>query len=93
MHNGQCTIHNAQCTILERALRAYLNRDEITRFCLRTDTNLLSNLLIKFVIRHKNPPTDETVGGFAAGRSPLARHEGFEPPTPWFVAKYSIQLS
>ena len=23
----------------------------------------------------------------------LARPEGFEPPTPWFVAKYSIQLS
>jgi hypothetical protein len=23
----------------------------------------------------------------------LARPEGFEPPTPWFVAKYSIQMS
>ena len=23
----------------------------------------------------------------------LARPEGFEPPTPWFVARYSIQLS
>ena len=23
----------------------------------------------------------------------VARPEGFEPPTPWFVAKYSIQLS
>src|SRR3954451_21018546 len=23
----------------------------------------------------------------------MARPEGFEPPTPWFVAKYSIQLS
>ena len=23
----------------------------------------------------------------------MARWEGFEPPTPWFVARYSIQLS
>ena len=23
----------------------------------------------------------------------VARPEGFEPPTPWFVAKYSIQMS
>src|SRR5690606_21228131 len=23
----------------------------------------------------------------------LARPEGFEPPTPWFVARYSIQMS
>ena len=23
----------------------------------------------------------------------MVRLEGFEPPTPWFVAKYSIQLS
>ena len=23
----------------------------------------------------------------------MARSEGFEPPTPWFEAKYSIQLS
>ncbi len=23
----------------------------------------------------------------------LVRPEGFEPPTPWFVAKYSIQMS
>ena len=23
----------------------------------------------------------------------MARPDGFEPPTPWFVARYSIQLS
>ena len=23
----------------------------------------------------------------------MARPEGFEPPTPWFVARYSIQMS
>lgn len=23
----------------------------------------------------------------------LARPEGFEPPTPWFEARYSIQMS
>ena len=28
-----------------------------------------------------------------AGPPELARPEGFEPPTPWFVAKYSIQMS
>ncbi len=27
------------------------------------------------------------------GLSNLARPEGFEPPTAWFVARYSIQLS
>ena len=32
-------MHNSQCTIVERAVRAYLNRDEITWFCLRIDTN------------------------------------------------------
>jgi hypothetical protein len=26
-------------------------------------------------------------------RSELARPEGFEPPTTWFEARYSIQLS
>ena len=28
-----------------------------------------------------------------SGRWELARPERFELPTPWFVAKYSIQLS
>jgi hypothetical protein len=27
------------------------------------------------------------------GFSDMARVEGFEPPTAWFVARYSIQLS
>ena len=31
------------------------------------------------VIRHKNPPSDETIGGFAAGRPPLVGATGFEP--------------
>ena len=26
-------------------------------------------------------------------RTKMARPEGFEPPTTWFVARYSIQLS
>ena len=34
-------MHNAQCTIVERALRAYLDRDEITGFCLRIDADLV----------------------------------------------------
>ena len=38
------TMHNSQCTITERALRAYLNRDEITWFCLRIVTDLVSVL-------------------------------------------------
>jgi len=29
------------------------------------------------VIRHNNPPTDQAVGGFAAGRSPLFRRVRF----------------
>ena len=28
------------------------------------------------MIRHKKPPTDETAGGFAAGRSPLTLEDG-----------------
>lgn len=31
------------------------------------------------VIRHKKPSTDETIGGSAAGRSPLVRVTGVEP--------------
>src|SRR5690606_35589779 len=34
--------------------------------------------------------------GYGKNRNPfsyLARQEGFEPPTAWFVARYSIQLS
>lgn len=31
--------------------------------------------------------------GFCGGKSKLARPEGFEPPTTWFEARYSIQLS
>ncbi len=27
------------------------------------------------------------------GKDRMARPEGFEPPTTWFVARYSIQLS
>ena len=30
---------------------------------------------------------------FDSGFSDMARVEGFEPPTAWFVARYSIQLS
>ena len=30
---------------------------------------------------------------FAVSILKLARPEGFEPPTPWFVAKYSSPLS
>ena len=29
----------------------------------------------------------------ARAKMNLARPDGFEPPTPWFVARYSIQLS
>ena len=36
--------------------------------------------------RHKKTPLG---GAFLC----LARPEGFEPPTAWFVARYSIQLS
>ena len=32
-------------------------------------------------------------GPAIAGPLELARPAGFEPTTPWFVAKYSIQLS
>jgi hypothetical protein len=34
-----------------------------------------------------------TLGGVLAIFDGLARPERFELPTPWFVARYSIQLS
>ncbi len=39
------------------------------------------------------PGKDEGVGHDVQPLQLLARPEGFEPPTPWFVAKYSIQMS
>ena len=33
------------------------------------------------------------LGGFGALENKMAHLEGFEPPTAWFVARYSIQLS
>ena len=35
----------------------------------------------------------KVLGGFCGDKREMARPEGFEPPTPWFVARYSIQLS
>ena len=40
--------------------------------------------------RHKDESPDQEAG---LSCRDLARPEGFEPPTPWFVAKYSIQMS
>ncbi len=35
----------------------------------------------------------ETQGSMVRTVSKMVRSEGFEPPTPWFEARYSIQLS
>ncbi len=35
----------------------------------------------------------KVLGAFDECKSKMARPEGFEPPTTWFVARYSIQLS
>ena len=35
----------------------------------------------------------KALAGFGMGKIEMARPEGFEPPTTWFVARYSIQLS
>ena len=35
----------------------------------------------------------KALGSFCGGENKMARPEGFEPPTTWFVARYSIQLS
>ena len=43
--------------------------------------------------RHKITRLGKPGTGSDPASRRLARHEGFEPPTPWFVAKYSIQLS
>ena len=41
-----------------------------------------------------NLPTNENGQEISPGRLVmLARPAGFEPTTPWFVARYSIQLS
>ena len=59
------------------------NKTKSSRKSGRTDPVLLSvaNALDFYktcMIRHENPPTDETVGGFAAGRSPLVGVTGFD---------------
>src|SRR5437762_12628590 len=42
----------------------------------------------------KSPqPPNEKALGVSQGFEILARPAGFEPTTPWFVARYSIQLS
>ena len=54
---------------------------------LRADSEAPSRLFLRnaldfckaCVIRHKNPPTDDTVGGFAARRRGLVRVTGVEP--------------
>ncbi len=38
----------------------------------------VENLSVKIVIHRKNPPTDVTIGGFAAARPPLVEHRGFD---------------
>ena len=35
----------------------------------------------------------KALGSFSEGENKMARSGGFEPPTAWFVARYSIQLS
>ena len=35
----------------------------------------------------------KALGHFSGGENKMARSGGFEPPTAWFVARYSIQLS
>ena len=41
----------------------------------------------------KNESLNEKGPSFTLGPSVLVRLAGIEPTTPWFVAKYSIQLS
>ncbi len=41
----------------------------------------------------KTTPPFNVLGGFSCSENKMARPEGFEPPTTWFVARYSIQLS
>lgn len=35
----------------------------------------------------------KALANFSSSETKMARPAGFEPTTPWFVAKYSIQLS
>jgi hypothetical protein len=41
----------------------------------------------------QNPPKRKKPATFVAGFYVVVRLAGIEPTTPWFVAKYSIQLS
>ena len=43
--------------------------------------------------RARNSPLAHAKGEFGCNVTLLVRQEGFEPPTLWFVARYSIQLS
>ena len=54
----------------------------------RADALLASNRGL-----HLSPETQNTKRPHKGAFWYLARPEGFEPPTAWFVARYSIQLS
>ena len=63
---------------------AFLNKKQTNPSRYGSDLSIVSlpNALDFYktcAIRHKNPPTDVTIGGSAAGRSPLAPVTGLEP--------------
>ncbi|KTD68367.1 hypothetical protein Lste_1525 [Legionella steelei] len=73
-----------------------LKRVQNVRRALRSSLHILSNLVRFEHFRAKD------IGCFGCYFGvilllcfllKMARPEGFEPPTPWFVARYSIQLS
>ena len=52
------------------------------------------DLLVKNQVTQKSRKKENGLASFEANPLiHLARLAGFEPTTPWFVAKYSIQLS
>ena len=62
-----------------------------------SDHDGAQNRSCDFVEPHVNlggsNPTAHAIKNHAMRGFNLARPEGFEPPTAWFVARYSIQLS
>ena len=65
------------------------------RHASRSSLRILSNLSVRTLPGQVHPciGLDFGVIYLSVCLSKMARPEGFEPPTPWFVARYSIQLS
>ena len=83
---GHHTLHDVQNLFPTVLWTGNFTRSVQTRDGLHQLPTLVGGSVSLWDMQNKKP---SKFGGFCV----LARPDGFEPPTPWFVARYSIQLS